>query len=329
MYGYTTFHPKIMQTLIDTVHHGRNSHAYIFEGDAGLGLKQAAQLFAAALTCTSTPTAPCGLCSACIQTKAQTNPDVVYVNSGEKKSISVDTMRGVSEDAYIRPFYKKHKVYIIEEGDLLTEQAQNAFLKVLEEPPGYVVFILLVTNATLLLQTILSRATLIHFSPVPEQVLKQYILDHYPEAEQRLPFLLKYANGNPGTADAVLMDENFESLREASLGKLTALLSPHRISSYEISDFMEQNKDFADTVLDFWISYLRDILMIQCDMPQNQMNIDKNLQPFVARFDPHVVVLAVEELFRAKQMLRRYVNLKALSLGFSLRIKEKTKALSL
>lgn len=328
MYGYTTFHPKIMQTLIDTVHQGRSSHAYIFEGDPGLGLRQAAQLFAAALTCTSTPTAPCGLCTACIQTKAETNPDVIYINSGEKKSISVDTMRGVSEDAYIRPFYKKHKVYIIEEGDLLTEQAQNAFLKVLEEPPEYVVFILLVTNANLLLQTILSRATLIHFSPVPENVLKEYITKHYPEEENRLPFLLKYANGNPGTADAILKDEHFESLREATLGKLTALLSSHRISVYEISDFMEQNKDFAEMVLDFWLSYLRDILMIQCDMPQNQINIDKNLQPFVSRFDPQTIVIAMEELVRAKQMLRRYVNLKALSLGFSLKIKERTKVLS-
>ena len=79
MYGYETFHEDLMKNLIESVHNGASSHAYIFEGEKGLGVLNSARLFAAALTCKNTGVAPCGSCQNCVESKADTNPDIIYV----------------------------------------------------------------------------------------------------------------------------------------------------------------------------------------------------------------------------------------------------------
>ena len=79
MYGYTTFHEKIMNTLINSVHDNTCSHAYIFEGAPGLFVHSSAALFAAALTCLDSAISPCGTCRSCIESKAETNPDIYHI----------------------------------------------------------------------------------------------------------------------------------------------------------------------------------------------------------------------------------------------------------
>ena len=136
MYGYITFHEGLMNNLIQSVRSGASSHAYIFEGDAGLGIFSSAKLFAAALTCANKASAPCGSCPSCIQAEADTNPDIIYVEKPkDRKTIGIEPIRAVNSDAAIRPFSSARKVYIIKEGDILTPEAQNALLKTLEEPP--------------------------------------------------------------------------------------------------------------------------------------------------------------------------------------------------
>ena len=88
----------------------------------------------------------------------------------------------------VKPFNSKHKVYIFEDASLLTEEAQNTFLKTFEEPPEYAVFILITENSASLLQTILSRFTLVHFPSVSDVIMEKYISEKYPEEKERLPF---------------------------------------------------------------------------------------------------------------------------------------------
>ena len=199
MYGYETFHEDLMKNLIESVHNGASSHAYIFEGEKGLGVLNSARLFAAALTCKNTGVAPCGSCQNCVESKADTNPDIIYVRpKADKKSIGAKDMRKLEEDVAVKPFNSKHKVYIFEDASLLTEEAQNTFLKTFEEPPEYAVFILITENSASLLQTILSRFTLVHFPSVSDAIMEKYISGKYPEEKERLPFLIKYCAGVPG-----------------------------------------------------------------------------------------------------------------------------------
>ncbi len=325
MYGYDVFHEDMLKELIQSAREQRTQHAYIFEGDKGIGKTKAAHLFSASLVCENNSLAPCGSCPACIGAKADTNPDIIYVNSGEKKSLGVDIIRDVVTDAYIKPFESPKKVYIIEDGDMLTEQAQNAFLKMLEEPPLYTIFIILVSNASSLLQTILSRCTVLSFPQLPREEIKNYITTNYPDAD--CDFLASYAEGNPGRVDEIMNNDNFFVLRTNALKMLLPLLSSHKISAYKIADFFEENKDNAQEIIKLWQSMIRDIIFIQNSATASIINSDikDELTYYSNRISPSICLLAGEKLQRAVYMQKKYVNLRAMALNLSLSIKKEVK----
>lgn len=321
MYGYETFHEELMKNLIESVHQGRSSHAYIFEGEKGLGKLNSARLFAASLTCSNTDISPCGTCSSCVEAKANSNPDIIYVRpKKDKKTIGADDMRELEEDVAIKPFDSKHKVYIFEDGAQLTPAAQNVFLKTFEEPPEYAVFIIVIENLTLLLPTILSRFTSIHFPPVSNEMIERHIRNNYPEIDDRLPFLIKFSGGIPGTADKIIKDEEFEPLRMASLENLFTLCSSNKIAAFKIQKFLEENKEKAESILNFWLLFLRDVILIQTDAPEMIINVDKkeHLRKLASRINPEYAVKMTNKLVKSENMLGRYVSLKAISMWLAL-----------
>lgn len=321
MYGYEIFHEELMKNLIESVHAGTSSHAYIFEGEKGLGKHTAARLFAAALTCADNSISPCGACTSCTLTKAGTNPDIIYVRpQKDKKTIGADDMRALEEDVAIKPFSSNRKVYIINDGALLTEAAQNTFLKTFEEPPEYAVFIMVVENTASLLQTIISRFTLVHFPPVSEVIMREYIEKNYPDERERIPFLIKYCEGVPKRADSIINDSGFEDLRKGSLENLFLLLSSDMREAFDVRSFLDENKEKAEDIFDFWLSFMRDITLIQTGAAERIINIDKKdeLRQLSSRFSPKHIFEMSERIIKAKEMLRRYVNLKAISLWLGL-----------
>lgn len=325
MYGFShIYHEDLMQTLVDSVHSAAHQHAYIFEGPEGIGKRESARLFAAALTCLHPKSAPCGTCPSCIQSKSDTNPDIIYVNTGEKKSIGTDRIREIASDSYVRPFSSMCKVYLIEEGDSLTEQAQNAFLKVLEEPPEYVVFVILTSNAALLLETIRSRCVLIRFAALSERQIRAYLKEKYPDQADKIDFLAAYSGGVPGEADRIAENDAFYALRESALSELDFLLSVRTLSAYHAAEFFEANKEDIATILSLWQGFFRDMLLLSCASAKAVINTDcvDVLQKKRMAVSERSCIAILDVLFTASQMHRRYVNSRALSLYVALRIKE-------
>ena len=323
MHGYKTFHEDIMNNLIESVKNGTSSHAYIFEGAKGLFKTESARLFAAALTCLSTSNSPCGVCSSCIEAAADSNPDIIYVEKPKDKTrITDESIREINEDAAIKPFNSPRKVYIIKDGDLLTAEAQNAFLKTFEEPPEYAVFIIIAESSASLLQTILSRAVLISFPPVPDKKIESWLLENYPDERERVPFLVSFCEGNPGMAEDIISNAEFEELRSNSLETLGLLMSEQKVDVFKIESFIDENKDNAQMVFDFWISYLRDIMLLQCSAFNNTVNIDKlsRLKRYSEQFNEKKVMKAIEILIDGKRMLYRYVKNGAVALSCALKI---------
>ena len=126
------------------------SHAYILCGEKGSGRYELARLFAATLQCSKEHDPwnleafdkPCGECRSCLQMESGNQPDVITLTH-EKKTIGVDDIRDqVNNHVSIKPYAGPYKIYIIPEADKMTEQAQNALLKTIEEPPGYAIIIL-------------------------------------------------------------------------------------------------------------------------------------------------------------------------------------------
>lgn len=147
------------------------SHAYLFCGDSGSGRHTLAKAFARALLCEQ-PTPDhdaCGHCKSCLQAASANHPDIRVITH-EKFNIRVDEIREqLNNDIQIKPYSSKYKVYIIPDAHRMNEQAQNALLKTLEEPPAYAVIILLSDNESALLPTIVSRCITLQMKPVSEK----------------------------------------------------------------------------------------------------------------------------------------------------------------
>lgn len=325
MYGYKTFHQELMNNLIESVRSGNASHAYIFEGAKGLFKFESARLFAAALTCLSTHNSPCGVCSSCSEAIANSNPDIIYVEKPKDKTrITVDTIRKINEDAVIKPFNSPKKVYIIKDGDLLNDEAQNAFLKTFEEPPEYAVFIIITEASAKLLPTILSRAIVISFPQVSDKIIEKLLLENYPEERERIPFIVKLCEGIPGRAEEIINNKQFEEIRASSLDMLRFLMSSSKSDAFKIEDFIDKNKESSDEIFDFWISFLRDLLVLQCSAFDCVINIDKlsMLKKYSENYSEKKAASAIDALLESKKMLDRYVKPGAAALHCALKIKK-------
>lgn len=325
MYGYEVLHPTVAESLIQNVRLGISQHAYIFAGERGVGSLECARLLAAALTCKRKESAPCGVCPACLMSKSGTHPDIYTLSPTDgKKNITVDQMRSVTTDAYTKPYESEKKVYIIAYGDDLNEQAQNAFLKVLEEPPEYAVFIILAENPESLLATIRSRCISIRFNPVGDKAIREYIEKHFPDAEST-DFLVQYAGGIAGEIEKLLSHENFTVLRRSALDNIEKLLSKSLLDAYDIAAFIEENKEDSDLILRLWQGFLRDIMLIHSgkkDLVQSTDYIDMLIN-LSNKLDDKRVSLALSELITAQKMKKRYVNLRTLTLRLAFSIKTK------
>ena len=164
----------ICLTLKSAIKQGKIAHAYLFCGPRGVGKTSAARILARTINCEQlTPEGEaCGVCPNCQAALNQRAFNIYELDAASNNS--VDDIRRLNEDVYIRPQQGKYKVYIIDEVHMLSSGAFNAFLKTLEEPPGYVVFILATTEKDKVLPTILSRCQVYDFKPIPpEQIAEQ------------------------------------------------------------------------------------------------------------------------------------------------------------
>lgn len=164
----------ICLTLKSAIQQGKIAHAYLFCGPRGVGKTSAARILARTINCEQlTPQGEaCGVCPNCQAALNQRAFNIYELDAASNNS--VDDIRRLNEDVYIRPQQGKYKVYIIDEVHMLSSGAFNAFLKTLEEPPGYVVFILATTEKDKVLPTILSRCQVYDFKPIPpEQIAEQ------------------------------------------------------------------------------------------------------------------------------------------------------------
>ena len=147
----------------------RLPHTILLEGGNARELSTLANQIAMIAVCTDPAKKPCTKCGDCKKAKGGNHPDIITVEEKDKKrkSVSVDLMRWVREDAVIKPNEAAKKIYLIPKADTMTREAQNALLKLLEEPPPYAMFLLLCTNATAMLATIRSRAQIYSLSELP------------------------------------------------------------------------------------------------------------------------------------------------------------------
>ncbi len=190
-------------------------HAIIIEGPEGSGKYTLARHFAAMINCEGEGDVPCDSCPACIKIFKEVHADVSTVDlEDDKKTISVSQVRSVISEAALIPSEAKKRIFIIRNGQALTVQAQNAFLKIFEEPPKDVVFIMLTTDKRLLLPTILSRAVTLKTQLLPQELVKSELAARTKKSAAEIEAAASVAQGSLGKAIQLLSGGKILKLRD-------------------------------------------------------------------------------------------------------------------
>lgn len=195
---------RLKENLSAAIARGHISHFYLISGPAGSGKHTLARLLAQALLCTGSPK-PCGVCQNCRKAAKGSHPDFITVEDPEHKNVSVRLVRQARADIYVLPNEGARKIYLFPQE--LGLEGQNALLKVLEEPPEYGVFILLSENPETLLTTVRSRCTQLQLSAVPTGLLKPWLRQQFPQADDAaLNAAIARSGGFPGQALKALQE---------------------------------------------------------------------------------------------------------------------------
>ena len=168
---------KIKQLLINSVQNDKTSHSYLFVGIDGIGKKMVATEFAKMLLCLN-ETRYCNKCKSCIEFDSNNNPDFLCIEP-DGNSIKIEQIRYLQKKIQEKPIISNKKVYIINDADKMTVEAQNCLLKTLEEPPEYATIVLIGSNENAFLTTIKSRCMIIHFNKIENIEIKRYLEENY------------------------------------------------------------------------------------------------------------------------------------------------------
>ncbi|MBO4325216.1 MAG: DNA polymerase III subunit delta' [Lachnospiraceae bacterium] len=256
-------HKSIIEHLQQGVQTGQIGHAYIFEGDDGIGKRLTARTLAAVMQCREGGAEPCGRCISCLQMESGNQPDVIYVTH-EKSVIGVDDIRTqLCTPMEIKPYAGPYKIFIVDEAERMNEQAQNALLKTLEEPPEYGMILLLTNNRNAFLPTILSRAVLLSFLPVAEQELVPFLMERAQIPDYRARLAAALAGGSPGQALTIASSEEFRKRKDNAVGIMQALpdMGDERMALAAKS--LAGSKEDLDGILDLMLVWIRDLLWVK------------------------------------------------------------------
>ena len=188
---------KNKEILKKAIEINKTSHSYIFCGTEGIGKKLIAKELAKKILCLKEKENSCD-CKSCIEFDSDNNPDFQLIESVDGK-IKIEQIRQMQRKVAEKPIISNNKVYIIDNADTMTTEAQNCLLKTLEEPPEYITIILICTNEGNLLSTIKSRCTRMQFEPIKDEEIKEYIKTNLPD-EQISPQIIELAQGSIGKA---------------------------------------------------------------------------------------------------------------------------------
>ncbi len=305
-------HEQIIQHMSTALKNKKISHAYIFEGPNGSGKNMLARAFAKALECEAGYGDSCDMCRSCHQMDTGNQPDVKWLTHEKPATISVDDVRTqINGDMAIKPYSSKYKIYIVDEAEKMNEQAQNALLKTIEEPPAYGIIMLLTNNLEAMLPTILSRCIVFHLKPVDTDKIVSYLEKEFNVPDYKAHICATFSQGVIGRAIAMASSEDFNDLQYHVLNIVKNI---HDMDIYEVIDtvrHLSAYKTDINDVIDMMTVWYRDVLILKVTKDANTIVYKdeyRALMDQAKRSSYEGINEIIESLEKAKARLAANVN---------------------
>jgi DNA polymerase-3 subunit delta' len=324
---------RLNQSLAAERDGGIRCHAYLISGPAQVGKSTLARAMAAALVCTAVALSgdvsgagdagpsgpsgpasdgvPCGACRACRLVSRDAHPDVRLVEpESGKRGVTIEQVRQLEHAAGLRPYEGTRKAIIVTSVESMTEPAANALLKTLEEPPADTLLILTASDVSQVLPTIVSRCREVPLRPVPATEIEQALATRGVETEHAR-VLARLAGGRPGWAFAAAGDPERVAAHTQQVELLEGLLArPRRQRLPAAAGFADAGA--TRDVLDIWLGWWRDALLVQQDLPDLVANADRieALRRFGAAHPPTAVWQAMHRIQETRQLVDANVNVR-------------------
>jgi DNA polymerase-3 subunit delta' len=284
-------HEWVIAHLQENIVAGRDAHAILLSGIADIGKRTLALRIAQALNCEVRPGEPCQLCRSCRRIANGNHPDVRIASmasqaaglkeeeAARQKELKIGTVREWQRDIALKPYEAQRRVFILHDADKLNEEASNAMLKTLEEPPPYA-SIILVANSAELLPTIVSRCQLYRLRPLPRQQIAQALIERAGIALEDANLLAAWSGGRIGWAFRMLQQPDELQTRQDQLDTLIELAAASpaerlRWAEQRSKEYRsgEQQRVFA--WLELWQYWWRDVLLVAAGTPEAIVNVDR------------------------------------------------------
>ena len=300
---------------------GRLSHAYLIVGPPNVGKMTLALDLARAVNCLADDS-PCGECNQCRRIAAGLHPDVEIVGLEDQAAgdgrgrvaIGIDQVREVQRGAALKPYEGRYRVFIFDGAQHLSEEAANALLKLLEEPPDQVVLVLLAQDVDGLLSTLLSRCSKLQLRPLPLALVEQELQASYEVEHERAQEIARLSGGRLGWAVNAVTDPELLARRDKRLTEVEAtvragLEQRFTYAATLAASFLESREPARDE-LGLWLEWWRDVMMVKCGVPElvtNQARLD-TLTAVAEQLLPYQAASAARGIQTAAYYLDRNVN---------------------
>ena len=305
-------HEQIKEHMQAAIRDKKPFHAYLFQGEEGVGKEALARTFAAGLQCQSeSADKPCKECVSCRQMESGNQPDVIWVTR-EKASLGVDEIREqLCNTMDIKPFSSPYKIYLVPEAEKMTEAAQNALLKTIEEPPEYGIVILMTSNISALLPTIQSRCLTMEFRPLSTAVVESYVKEHCQVPDYQARASAAFAQGNLGKAMRYAKSEDFIERKDHIISLLRHVEQMDLSEMLALIKDLGTRKDEVRDYIDLMVLWYRDVLLFKATKDINQL-LFQDEASYISREASHRSYEKIEEILqafeKAKVRLRANVN---------------------
>jgi len=254
-------HTQVISYFQKAIAQDKLAHSYIITGEKGSGKKLLTGLFAKTLQCEAQGVEPCGECRSCKQSESGNQPDIIWVTHEKPGSIGVDDVRDqLVGDIMIKPYSSRYKIYIVDEAEKLTVQAQNALLKTIEEPPAYGIIIFLTTNVEMFLPTIVSRCVNLNLYPLASGLVKTYLMEELKVPDYKADVCVAFSQGNMGKAIQLAKSAEFDAVKTRFIRLIK------NIDNVEYSEILQTISDAGsegfglEDYLDLILIWYRDVL---------------------------------------------------------------------